>query len=86
MGDQGPEHWLAHALVVPDSSSEGERALLGSADRAGRGTPTMALQVELSLEGLVHRFDYLAERLPELTTGALGLAFHGRADERGAQL
>ena len=86
VGDERPQHRLAGVLVVPDGSGEGEHTLPDPGDHPGGRAPTMAFEVELSLEGLVHRLDYLAERLQELTTGTLGLPGHGGADEGDAHL
>ena len=46
-------------IVVPDHSREGEDALGDACADAGDGSPAVAFQVELGLEGLVDRLDRL---------------------------
>jgi hypothetical protein len=44
----------------------------------------VAFEVELALEGVVDRFDDLAQWLEELGACAFGLAFAGRAEQAEA--
>jgi hypothetical protein len=46
--------------------------------------PAVAFEVELPFEGVVDRFDDLAQRLEELGAGPLGLALAGRAQQAGS--
>ena len=48
-------------------------------DYSGRGAPAVAFQVELPFEGVVDRFDDLAQGFEELRAGPFGLALAGRA-------
>src|SRR5579863_633019 len=82
VGDERANRVLAKMAVVPDRSGEGEQALKDTGDDASPGAAAMALQVELALQGVVHRLDDLAERLQESRTGARGFTGHLRADER----
>ena len=55
-------------------------------DDALGGAAAVAFQVKLALEGLVDRFDDLAQRLEELRPGAPGLALADRAQQRQVTL
>src|SRR6267378_7605712 len=86
VGDQGPQCWLPGLGVVPDGRGESGEALEDPGEDALIGSPTVAFQVELALQGVVHRFDELAQRLQERTAGSALLVGAGRTDERGAMI
>jgi hypothetical protein len=69
---------------VPDGGGQGEDALQDADGDSGRGVPAVALEVELSFEGVVDRLDDLAQRLEEPGSGPAGLALAGRAQQRQA--
>src|SRR5207248_2957789 len=69
VGDQGPQCGLPGLGVVPDGRGESGEALENPGEDALIGSPTMAFQVELALQGVVHRFDELAQRLQERAVG-----------------
>src|SRR5882762_6938319 len=84
VGDQGPQCWLPGLGVVPDGRGESGEALEDPGEDALIGSPTVAFQVELALQGVVHRFDELAQGLEERTVGSALLIGASRTDERGA--
>src|SRR5438067_11852486 len=84
VGDQGPQYGLPDLGVVPDDRGESGEALEDPGEDALIGPPTVAFQVELALQGVVHRFDELAQRLQERTAGSALLIGASRTDERGA--
>src|SRR5438874_10132825 len=84
VGDQGPQCGLPGLGVVPDDRGESGEALEDPGEDALIGPPTVAFQVELALQGVVHRFDELAQRLQERTAGSALLIGASRTDERGA--
>src|SRR5207244_170512 len=84
VGDQGPQCRLPGLGVVPDSRGESGEALEDPGEDALIGSATVALQVELALQGVVYRFDELAQRPQELAVGPGLLVGTGRADERRA--
>ena len=81
VGDQRAHDWLAGSVVVPDGGGEGQDALDDPGDHAGRGVAAVAFEVELAFEGVVDRFDDLAQRLEELSAAPLGLALAGGAEQ-----
>ena len=50
-------------------------------DDAGVGVAAVDFEVELALEGVVDRFDGLAQGFEEPGAGALGFALAGRAEQ-----
>src|SRR5882762_5108430 len=84
VGDQGPQCRLPGLGVVPDGRGESGEALEDPGEDALIGSPTMAFQVELALQGVVHRFDELAQRLQEWAVGTGLLVGAGRTDEDDA--
>src|SRR2546430_3895874 len=86
VGDQGPQCRLPGLGVVPDGRGESGEALEDPGEDALIGSATVALQVELALQGVVHRFDELAQRLQEPAVGPGLLVGTGGADERGAMI
>ena len=62
---------------MPDRGGEGEDALGDAGADAGDGAAAVAFEVELAFEGVVDRFDDLAQRFEEPLTGAGLLAFAG---------
>ncbi len=81
IGQERTLDWLAGAVVVPDGGGQCEDALQDAGDDPGWGAPAVALQVELSFERVVDRFDDLPQRLEELGPGPFALAFAGRAQQ-----
>jgi hypothetical protein len=55
---------------VPDRCGQGEDALGDAGADAGDGAATVCFEVELAFEGVVDRFDDLAERFEEAFAGA----------------
>jgi hypothetical protein len=81
VGHERAQDWLAGSVVVPDRRGQGKDTLEDSGHDAGRGVPAVALEVELAFEGVVDRFDDLAQRLEEPGSGPAGLALAGRAQQ-----
>jgi hypothetical protein len=77
VGDQGSADVVAELVVLPDGCGEGQDALGDTGTDAGDGAAAVAFEVELALEGVVDRFDDLAQRLEELLAGAGLLALAG---------
>src|SRR5438034_10821964 len=86
VGDQGPQCRLPGLGVVPDGRGESGEALENPGEDALIGSATVAFQIELALQGVVHRFDELAQRLQELAVGPDLLVGTGGTDERGAMI
>src|SRR2546423_11907593 len=84
VGDQGPQCRLPGLGVVPDGRGESGEALENPGEDALIGSATVALQVELALQGVVHRFDELAHRLQERAVGTGLLVRAGATDEDDA--
>jgi hypothetical protein len=61
-GDQGPCLGLPGGPVVPDGGGEGEQALRYAGGHAEQAAAAVQFQVELAFEGVVARFDELADR------------------------
>jgi hypothetical protein len=53
------------SVAASQSSCQGEDALKDPGRHPGRGMPAVALQVELAFEGVVDRFDDLAQWFEE---------------------
>jgi hypothetical protein len=64
---------------VPDAGGHGQQTLRNSGVHAVRSTPAVSFQVELSLEGLVDRFDPLADATEVAV--AVGLVLAVRAQQ-----
>src|SRR6516165_9492801 len=77
VGDQRPGDRGASLVVVPDGGGQGQDALADADGDAFEGAPTVGLQVELALEGVVHRFDQLADRFEHRLAGPRRLVFAG---------
>ena len=73
----------ADAVVVPDDSGECEEALKDSGDHASGGAPTVTLEIELALQGVVDGLDDLAERLQEPSARTRLLVDASGSNERG---
>jgi len=69
---------------VPDRCGEREDALQDAGGDAGHGAPTVAFEVELGFEGVVDRFDDLAQRLEEALSRTGFLALAGGAEQLDA--
>src|SRR5437868_6205323 len=70
VGDQGAADVPAELVVVPDRRGEGEQALGDPGADAGDGAAAVAFQVELAFQGVVDRFDDLAQRFEEAFAGS----------------
>jgi len=68
-------------VVVPDGGGEGEDALPDPGDDACFGASAVLFEVELAFEGVVDRFDDLAQRFEVPGAGAFGFAFAGWAEQ-----
>ena len=82
VGEQGAYGAGVDLFVVPDGCGEGEQALEHAGCDTGRGAPAVALEVKLALQGVVDRFDDLAERLEEPGAWPGSFTGHRWADER----
>jgi hypothetical protein len=71
----------AGLVVVPDRGGQREDALQDADKDAVRGVAAVSFQVKLTFEGLVDRFDGLAQRGEQTRSRARGLALAGRAQE-----
>src|ERR1700747_3028003 len=60
-GDQRPFDGFASGPVVPDAGGHGQQPLCDARVQAPGGPAAVAFQVELSLEGVVDRFDPLPD-------------------------
>src|SRR5438309_5393960 len=85
-GGQGPQSRLAGVKVVPDGCRECQQPLEDPCEHAFIGAATVSLQVELALQGVIHGFDELAQRLQEPAVSPGLLVGTGRTDERGAMI
>ena len=61
IGDQRPGDRGAGLVVVPDGGGHGQDALGDADGDALEGAPAVGFEVELALEGVVDRFDQLAD-------------------------
>ncbi len=66
---------------MPDGGGEGEDALQDADGDPGGGVAAVLFQVELAFEGVVDRFDDLAQRFEELRAGPSRFAVAGRAQQ-----
>jgi hypothetical protein len=64
---------------MPDGGGHREDALGDPDGGALEGPPTMGFEVQLALEGVVDRFDQLADRFKQRLAGPGGLVLAGRA-------
>jgi hypothetical protein len=67
---------------VPDGGGEGEDALQDADDHAAGSVTAVSFQVKLSFEGVVDRFDDLAQRLEVLSAGPRGSPFRAGRGSR----
>src|SRR5664280_2024293 len=81
VGNERSEDGLSAVVVVPDGGGQGEQSLQDSGHHTLGGVTSVSFQVELAFQGLVHRFDQLAEGLQEPCPGAGILTLLGRTDE-----
>src|SRR5919197_6263756 len=65
IGKQGPQGRLAFVRVVPDGGGQSGQALQDPGEDTLVGPSAVSLQVELALQGVVHRLDDLAQGLEE---------------------
>jgi len=86
VGDKGAGGaGLSGGLVVPDGGGEREESLQDACGDAAAGAACVAFEAELGFEGLVDRFDDLAQR-PQEPLGGPGLfGFGGGSDEGDAR-
>ena len=59
---QRAQDWLPGGVVVPDRGGQGEDALQDADHHAGGGVAAVPFQVKLAFEGVIDRFDDLAQR------------------------
>jgi len=71
IGDQRPLDWLGSCPVVPDDGGHGQQPLSDAGADALSGAPAVALQAELAFEGVVDRFDPLADPADRPVPGRL---------------
>lgn len=71
----------AGVVVVPDRGGEREDGLQDADQDPGLGVSAVSFQVEVAFEGLVDRFDGLAQRFEQACAGPFGLALTGRAQQ-----
>src|SRR6266545_5312519 len=81
VGGQGSFDRGADLVVVPDGGGEGKDALPDAHDDACWGVPAVGFEVELAFEGVVDRFDDLAQGFEEAGAGSFGFAVAGRAQQ-----
>src|SRR5450631_1519139 len=81
IGHERPQDGLAGGVVVPDGGGQGKDALEHSDSNASWGVAAVLFQVKLAFEGVVDRFDDLAQRLEQVRTGPRGLALAGRPQQ-----
>ena len=81
VSDEGSQRSHTTVMVVPDSSGEGKESLEHSGDDAARRASTMLFQVELAFQGVVDRFDELAQGLQEPCTRPWWLSGLGRPNQ-----
>ena len=77
---------LAGVVVVPDDGGECEESLPDAHEDAGDGAAAVSFEVELAFEGVVDRFDDLAQWFEEAGAGSVGFALAGRAQQLDAEL
>ena len=76
--------WGAGLVVVPDGGGHGQDAL-GDADGDSlEGAAAVGFQVELAFEGVIDRFDELADRFEQWLAVAGGLVLAGGPQQRDA--
>src|SRR5215831_7984154 len=71
VGGQRPLGGLAGGPVVPDGGGHGQQPLGDAGVDAGGGAAAVAFQVELAFEGVVDRFDPLADPADGPVAGCL---------------
>jgi hypothetical protein len=81
VNDQGSRDGLAGGAVVPDRGGQGEQALRDADGHPGHAAAAVQLQVQLALEGVVDRFDELADRCQQLLAGTGCAVAVGRAHQ-----
>lgn len=86
VGSERTHDRLTGVVVVPDGGGHREDPLEHADGHASGGAAAVALQVELSLEGLVDRLDDLPHRSEQPRSGPLSLALVGRTQQVEAQL
>ena len=69
VGGQGSVHGCAGVVVMPDRGGQGQDALQDADHHPGGGVAAVPFQVELAFEGLIDRFDGLAQGLEQLSAG-----------------
>jgi hypothetical protein len=65
VGGEGSQDGLVGVFVVPDGGGEGEEALEDSHGDSVAGPAAVAFEVKLAFEGVVDRFDDLADRFEQ---------------------
>src|SRR5712692_5354956 len=73
VGDQRPGDRRAGLVVMPDRGGHRQDALGDADGDPFEGPPAVGFEVELALEGVVDRFDQLADRLEQGLAGPGGL-------------
>src|SRR5690348_17612564 len=79
IGDQRPLDRFGGGPVVPDGGGHGQQPLGDAGVDTGGGAAAVAFEVELALEGVVDRFDPLADPADRSVAGRLVAAV--RADQ-----
>ena len=85
-GQRAAEACSVVGLVVPDGSGEGEEAGADAHGDAGAGAAFVAFEAELAFEGLVDRFNDLAQGPQEPGAGPWGLGSCGGAQQGDADV
>ena len=75
VGDERPGDGLTGLVVVPDGGGHGQDALGDAGGDAFEGPAAVGFEVELVFEGVVDRFDQLADGLEQRLAVAGGLVF-----------
>src|SRR6266699_3339521 len=79
VGDERAQAGLVGVVVVRDRAGESEQTFQHAGGHAGVGTSPVLFEVELAFEGVLDRFDQLAQRFEQPGTGTgLLLALAGR--------
>src|SRR5437773_6982718 len=84
VGDQRPGDRGAGLVVVPDGGGHRQDPLGDADGDAFEGPPAVGFEVELAFEGVVDRFDQLADGFEQRLAGAGGLVFAGGPQQGGA--
>ena len=84
IGDQRPGDRRAGLVVVPDGGSHRQDALGDPDGHPLERPPAVGFEVKLALEGVVDRFDQLADGFEKRLAVACGLILAGGTQQRDA--